>query len=135
MKCGVHEELCELSGEARIGELRRVVRGVVAAHLSGVGDAFEMRLVPEGISLDDDESVAHLSAGGCVEVVPSPKFIAEQLKAVAERLKAVAVHELAKRGIPLAWESVVTATRSKSYDVLGGCCRLVLSLSVRTTSL
>ena len=65
MKCGVHEELCELSGEARIGELRRVVRGVVAAHLSGVGDAFEMCLVPEGISLDDDESVAHLSAGSC----------------------------------------------------------------------
>ena len=105
MKCGVHEELCELSGEARIGELRRVVRGVVAAHLSGVGDAFEMRLVPEGISLDDDESVAHLSAGSCVEVVVS--------------LKAVAVQELAKRGIGLCWSSVVTATRSKSYDVVG----------------
>ena len=105
MKCGVHEELCELSGEARIGELRRVVRGVVAAHLSGVGDAFEMRLVPEGISLDDDESVAHLSAGGCVEVVPS--------------IKAVAVQELAKRDIRLAWDSVVTAARSKSYDVVG----------------
>ena len=105
MKCGVHEELCELSGEARIGELRRVVRGVVAAHLSGVGDAFEMRLVPEGISLDDDESVAHLSAGGCVEVVPS--------------LKTVAVQSLAKRGIRLVWESVVTATQSESYDVVG----------------
>ena len=105
MKCGVHEELCELSGEARIGELRRVVRGVVAAHLSGVGDAFEMRLVPEGISLDDDESVAHLSAGGCVEVVVSPK--------------AVAVQELVKRGIRLVWESVVTATQSESYDVVG----------------
>ena len=105
MKCGVHEELCELSGEARIGELRRVVRGVVAAHLSGVGDAFEMRLVPEGISLDDDESVARLSAGGCVEVVPCPKAFAEQ--------------ELAKRDIPLGWKSVVTATLSKSYDVVG----------------
>ena len=105
MKCGVHEELCELSGEARIGELRRVVRGVVAAHLSGVGDAFEMRLVPEGISLDDDESVAHLSAGGCVEVVSS--------------IKAIAVQSLAERGIPLAWDSVVTATQSKSYDVVG----------------
>ena len=105
MKCGVHEELCELSGEARIGELRRVVRGVVAAHLSGVGDAFEMCLVPEGISLDDDESVAHLSAGSCVEVVVS--------------IKAVAVQELAKRGIRLAWGSVVTSTRSKSYDVVG----------------
>ena len=105
VKCGVHEELCELSGEARIGELRRVVRGVVAAHLSGVGDAFEMCLVPEGISLDDDESVAHLSAGSCVEVVVS--------------IKAVAVQELAKRDIPLTWESVVKATRSKSYDVVG----------------
>ena len=105
VKCGVHEELCELSGEARIGELRRVVRGVVAAHLSGVGDAFEMRLVPEGISLDDDESVAHLSAGGCVEAVVS--------------LKAVAVQELAKRGIGLCWSSVVTATLSHSYDVVG----------------
>ena len=105
MKCGVHEELCELSGEARIGELRRVVRGVVAAHLSGVGDAFEMRLVPEGVSLDDDESVAHLSAGGCVEVVVSPK--------------AVAVQELAKRDIPLAWDSVITAALSNSYDIVG----------------
>ena len=105
MKCGVHEELCELSGEARIEELRRVVRGVVAAHLSGVGDAFEMRLVPEGISLDDDESVAHLSAGGCVEVVPSPK--------------GVAIQALAERGIPLVWKSLVEATRSKSYDVVG----------------
>ena len=102
MKCGVHEELCELSGEARIEELRRVVRGVVAAHLSGVGDAFEMRLVPEGISLDDDESVAHLSAGGCVEVVPQ-----------------VPLQELAKRDIPLDWYSIVTATFSKSYDVVG----------------
>ena len=101
MKCGVHEELCELSGEARIGELRRVVRGVVAAHLSGVGNAFKMRLVPEGISLRDDESVAHLSAGGCVEVVPSP------------------VQVLAKRGIPLHWDSVVEATRSKRYDDVG----------------
>ena len=101
MKCGVHEELCELSGEARIEELRRVVRGVVAAHLSGVGDAFEMRLVPEGISLDDDESVAHLSAGSCVEVVPSP------------------VQVLAERGIPLHWDSVVEATRSKRYDDVG----------------
>ena len=114
MKCGVHEELCELSGEARIGELRRVVRGVVAAHLSGVGDAFEMRLVPEGVSLDDDESVAHLSAGGCVEVVPSPK--------------AIAVQELAKRGIPLAWESVVTARNSESYDIIG----LLLQAGVNT---
>ena len=116
MKCGVHEELCELLGEARIGELRRVVRGVVAAHLSGVGDAFEMRLVPEGISLDDDESVAHLSAGGCVEVVSSPK--------------AIAVQELAKRRIPLDWKSVVTATRSKSYDVVG----LLLQAGVNVTN-
>ena len=105
MKCGVHEELCELSGEARIGELRRVVRGVVAAHLSGVGDAFEMRLVPEGISLDDDESVAHLSAGSCVEVVSSPK--------------AVAVQELVKLGIPLVWDSVLRATISRRYHVVG----------------
>ena len=105
MKCGVHEELCELSGEARIEELRRVVRGVVAAHLSGVGDAFEMRLVPEGVSLDDDESVAHLSAGSRVEVVPSPK--------------AVAMQALAERNITLHWDSVVTAASTRSYDVVG----------------
>ena len=120
MKCGVHEELCELSGEARIGELRRVVRGVVAAHLSGVGDAFEMRLVPEGISLDDDESVAHLSAGGCVEVVTS-------LKGVAEQHKAVAVQELARRGILLHWYYVMKATQSRSYDVV----RLLLQAGVK----
>ena len=116
MKCGVHEELCELSGEARIGELRRVVRGVVAAHLSGVGDAFEMRLVPEGISLDDDESVAHLSAGGCVEVVSS--------------IKAIAVQSLAERGIPLDWKSVVDATRSESYDVVVWLLQAEVSVSL-----
>ena len=114
MKCGVHEEVCELSGEARIKELRRVVRGVVAAHLSGVGDAFEMRLVPEGVSLDDDESVAHLSAGDHVEVVLS---------------KAVAVQALAKRRIPLAWKSVVTAARNQSYDVV----RWLLQADVNVT--
>ena len=65
----------EFSGSC-LATLRAAVGAVAAEHYPRLGDAFDVRLLPDDVVLADDDGVAGLSAGCCVEAVVWPQVVA-----------------------------------------------------------
>ena len=56
--------------------LRAAVGAVAAQHFPTIGERFDVHLLPDNVLIDDDDGVARLTAGCCVEAVVWPQVLA-----------------------------------------------------------
>eukprot|EP01061_Rhynchopus_euleeides_P002013 TRINITY_DN1153_c0_g1_i6.p1 TRINITY_DN1153_c0_g1~~TRINITY_DN1153_c0_g1_i6.p1 ORF type:complete len:224 (+),score=35.31 TRINITY_DN1153_c0_g1_i6:49-672(+) len=75
---GKHEVMCEFAGEPKLAELHTAVHKALS-ELDHTFPTFTMTMMPEGLLLSDDSSVAALSSGSTIEVVPESREIVLQL--------------------------------------------------------
>ena len=99
MVLGKHEVMCEFAGEPKLAALHTAVQKALCEMDQGTFPIFTMTMMPEGLLLSDDSSVAALSSGSTIEVIPIDR---EEAKRILEE-KGVSLAN------PDAWHHLLTA--------------------------
>ena len=76
---GKHEVMCEFAGEPKLAELHTAVHKALCELDQETFPTFRMKMMPEGLLLSDDSSVAALSSGSTIEVIPVDRAMARRI--------------------------------------------------------